>query len=103
MWDTILNSEHRPEYIEGAFVDWDNTARKENGYVHIGATPDKFGMYMRRLYKAIDENNQQPVVFINAWNEWCEGAYLEPDEKHQYGYLEALKESQQGMGKNAIL
>ena len=94
IWEVILKTEHKKEFIEGAFVDWDNTARKKNGFVHIGATPEKFKGYMKRLYKSVEDNEQQPVVFINAWNEWCEGAYLEPDEKHGFGYLEALKESQ---------
>lgn len=90
MWDIILHSESRKEYIEGAFVDWDNTARKKDGYVHLGASPEKFEKYMKRLYEKI-QKEQQPVVFINAWNEWCEGAYLEPDKRYGYKYLEALK------------
>lgn len=91
VWETILNSEAKSEYIEGAFVDWDNSARKKNGYVNIGTTSEKFGVYMKRLFKKIKQTEQLPVVFLNAWNEWCEGAYLEPDELHKYSYLEAIR------------
>lgn len=94
IWNVILDSEADPRFIEGGFTDWDNTARKKNGYVHIGASPEKFANYMKKLYYKVKKNNQVPVVFLNAWNEWCEGAYLEPDELNKYGYLEALKKAQ---------
>ena len=93
LWEVALASEARNKFIEGAFVDWDNTARKKNGACCIGATPEKFASYMQRLYKKVKDNNQQPIIFINAWNEWGEGAYLEPDEKHQYRYLEAINKA----------
>jgi hypothetical protein len=31
------------------------------------------------------------IITINAWNEWGEGSYLEPDTVHDMGYLEAVK------------
>ena len=32
---------------------------------------------------------------INAWNEWGEGAILEPTESDQYGWLQAVKDAVQ--------
>lgn len=79
--------------IAGAFVDWDNTPRNKNGLCYIGATPEKFENYMTQLVKKVKQEYEKKYIFINAWNEWAEGAYLEPDEKNGYEYLEAIKQA----------
>ena len=39
------------------------------------------------------EREKKPMLFINAWNEWGEGAFLEPDEQYGYQKLEAIKKA----------
>ncbi len=81
-----------PRY-DTVFPSWDNTARRgTDGVVVHGSTPEA---YERWLTRAIERARMHPpghrLVFINAWNEWAEGAYLEPDHVHGRGYLEATQ------------
>ena len=91
----IVNDRKRcriPAY-PSLFLEWDNTARyKEKSTVFTGCTPERFEYWLEKLCQNVmqSENNEK-IVFINAWNEWAEGTYLEPDTKNGYGYLEALK------------
>ena len=72
-------------------VDYDDTPRRgQNGKCFINANPIYFEKYFRRLIEK-SCSIKAPFVFLNAWNEWGEGMYLEPDELHGFGYLEALK------------
>ena len=78
--------------VPSVFVGWDNTPRRgENGVIVTGATPERFGA---ALGTAIDEvaglPSDQRLVFVNAWNEWAEGNYLEPDLTWGHGFLEAV-------------
>jgi hypothetical protein len=101
-WRRILK---RQMYIEGkkifpgAFVDWDNTARKgENALVFNGTTPEKFEKYLTQQVKKGKDVYESEFLFINAWNEWAEGTYLEPDKKYGYAYLEAVKRASEKNG-----
>ena len=93
-WEKILA--YRVEdrrLIAGAFIDWDNTPRKATGSVLKGAAPEKFREYMTRFVKKVRKEYSSPYIFFNAWNEWGEGAYIEPDERYGYAYLEALRDA----------
>ncbi len=74
---------------------WDNTARRgRDATVWINATPSG---YRRWLTNAIADTQRRiadpdrRLVFVNAWNEWAEGAHLEPDRKHGCAWLEATR------------
>lgn len=76
----------------GVFTSWDNTARRgKNATVYLGSTPDKFQYFLTEKLK----KSNKDLLFINAWNEWAEGAHLEPDEKYGYAYLEAVRNAKE--------
>jgi hypothetical protein len=87
----------------GAFVDWDNTARYgRRATVFDGVSPERFEHWFRILVRLVQARPEKDsLIFLNAWNEWAEGTYLEPDERHGYGYLEALKRALDAPEQNA--
>ena len=94
LWKQILSEgkEQIKTYSCG-IVGFDNTPRQgEKGLVIDGATPEKFKMYLKLLL-AKNELAGNDMVFVNAWNEWGEGAHLEPDEMWGYGFLEAVRDA----------
>ena len=80
--------------IRTVFPSWDNEPRRpRSGMVVHGSTPKK---YREWLGKAIRFAKRNPIgrcniVAINAWNEWCEGAYLEPDVHYGSAYIAETK------------
>lgn len=75
----------------GLYVNYDDTPRRqEKGIVYIGGNPNLFRRTLRDLLVKSTEENKE-FLYINAWNEWGEGAYLEPDKDNKYAYLTALK------------
>jgi hypothetical protein len=92
---------------------WDNEARKPSrGMGFIGSTPEKYENWLRQLVGFAQERpfrGKTPYVFVNAWNEWAEGAHLEPDLYHGVAYLNATYRALTGIrkvqepGKNVLL
>ncbi len=82
--------------FRGCFPRWDNTSRKaySNASVYI-QSPELYKEWLSGLLKWEKEHNapDKQFVFINAWNEWAEGAHLEPDSRYGYAYLEATREA----------
>ena len=75
---------------------WDNTARRNHrGTIFHGSTPELYGAWLSDIVARVKqrEDLDKKMIFINAWNEWGEGAYLEPDAYWGYAYLRATREN----------
>lgn len=94
IWNNILKSAVKCEdktRFYGAFVNYDDTPRRgKKGKIVSGGTPEKFSKYVQELLN-ISSQQSKEFIFLTAWNEWGEGAYMEPDERNEYKYLEAIK------------
>jgi hypothetical protein len=90
-------------YHPNVTMGWDSSPRTvqsdvftNSGYpftpVLEGNTPEKFEAALRQAKAFLDRSPGGPkTLTINAWNEWTEGSYLEPDTVTGMGYLEAIR------------
>jgi glycosyltransferase involved in cell wall biosynthesis len=81
------------QLLKTVVPSWDNDARKQaQGLCFHGSTPAKFQSWVENINRKIEGHRffGEKIVMVNAWNEWCEGAYLEPDVHFGFAYLNAL-------------
>lgn len=80
----------------GLFPDWDNSPRRYNrGAMILQNTPENYKKWLSDLIKWTKAHNKEGerFIFVNAWNEWAEGAHLEPDSYYGYAYLQKTREA----------
>jgi glycosyltransferase involved in cell wall biosynthesis len=94
-------SQPLPEYtlMKAVCPSWDNEARKPGaGHVFHGSSPALYKHWLKKvgqanLQRMAQDPKQPPFLFVNAWNEWAEGAHLEPDRKYGYAFLQATRDA----------
>lgn len=76
---------------------WDNTARrKSRGTIFCNNTPALYQRWLENAIRDTEKNMSKPderLIFVNAWNEWAEGAHLEPDQRYGYAWLQATRDA----------
>jgi hypothetical protein len=102
-WDKAERAFSLP-YHPNVTVGWDPSPRtvQSDAYLHAGYpftpvlagnTPERFREALAAVRRRLDERGEGPkIVTLNAWNEWTEGSYLEPDTVYGMAYLEAVGE-----------
>lgn len=92
-WDRWANEFSVPFYPHVS-VGWDTNPRYRNFDENVvtGGSPELFDRYLRKAIEYVDAHHLSPrLITVNAWNEWSEGSYLEPDTVNSMGYLEAVR------------
>lgn len=96
-------SQFRVPFYPNVTMGWDPSPRTDqskpfvnSGYTYTptlsGNTPEAFWTALTEARKFLDTRGpSQRILTVNAWNEWTEGSYLEPDTDNGMGYLEAIK------------
>ena len=97
--DLVINKRYNTNFDKKCYPAimpmWDNTARRNHrGTIFNGSTPLLYKKWLKEILDNLDRNEKldEKRVFINAWNEWGEGAYMEPDYGFGYAYLQATYE-----------
>ena len=104
MWRGRLNSA-RPPYTRFRAVcpGFDNEPREPgNGSTYAFSSPASYGRWLEAACRATlaEPDPEKRLVFVNAWNEWAEGAHLEPDRRFGYAYLDTTAQVLQGLQRD---
>ena len=88
-----LDTKNQLDLFPTVLAGWDVSPRhalKSN--ILLGFTPNLFREWLIEAIKLVTATfpESKQLVFVNAWNEWAEGAFLEPDELWGYQKLEAV-------------
>ena len=81
---------------------FDNEPRRPGcGSTYAFSSPASYGRWLEAACRSTlaQPDSDKRMVFINAWNEWGEGAHLEPDRRYGYAYLDATARAIEGLAQ----
>jgi lipopolysaccharide biosynthesis protein len=95
------SDERKPfTYFRSLVPNWDNSARYgAAGYLLHESTPQPFQEWLEDAIRYTEATlpPDRQFILINAWNEWAEGAHLEPDSRFGYAYLNSVGRALSGI------
>lgn len=105
--DHYMHKEHAKDGVlfRSLVPTWDNTARYGSEALALhGFTTPKFQEWLEHLidYSLRELEVDRRFIVVNAWNEWAEGAHLEPDIRFGYGYLNSIGRALCGYSFNEL-
>ena len=79
-------------YYRCSILDYNDFSNKSSPLIFKNYSPEKFYIFNNIIVNYIKKsfNNSYRYIFINAWNNWNKGSFLEPDEKYGYASLNSL-------------
>ena len=82
-------------FFRGSMLEWDNCPRMNKCEIFDHYSPQQFYLFNKIIINWTNRhyNKDFRFIFINAWNEWGEGSYLEPDEKYGYASINSLSKA----------
>ncbi|MDE0368106.1 MAG: glycoside hydrolase family 99-like domain-containing protein [Gammaproteobacteria bacterium] len=110
-WDEYAEKcEEQPDQpwlqMRGVMPGWDNTPRRgTEAHLFEGHSPSSYGRWLRSAMRwtlAQERTPDERLLFINAWNEWGEGAYLEPDQRFGYAFLQATRDAVEEVAEHPV-
>lgn len=74
------------------YPNWDRSPRGgKSATIWKNSTPEEFKNILEMSENlSAEKQDQHRIVFIQAWNEWGEGNYMEPDLQYGRGYINAM-------------
>ena len=88
-------NEDREETVYPTLLpNWDRTPRSgKKSIVYFDSTPEHFRQHLKNALEVVqNKKDEHKIVFLQSWNEWGEGNYIEPDIQFGRSYLDVLKE-----------
>ena len=95
--NSLFASKDKLPVYRTAFMGWDNACRRANNWTTF------YAYSLKSFYKWVSllvtdarlkfKKEEERFIFVNAWNEWAEGTYLEPDEKYGYANINTFSKA----------
>jgi len=93
------------QWYRGVMPAWDNTPRRGvRAHILVNSSPEAYERWLSAVVEQTRQRavDQESLLFVNAWNEWAEGAYLEPDRILGHARLRATRRALNGQPATAM-